>query len=156
MFVVKCKHHCLLVDSHEFAICHRDSRSHASRLSSKATFSEEISLVQYAQSCFFAARGYHCEPDPAFLNIEDRVSGIPLCEDCLFLGEGRDSPTRADNRKEFPWVEVAFFLGRHARCPQHSWCRNDMLRKFTRMVITKRIEFCRHDSLTPLMLSVGR
>jgi hypothetical protein len=45
---MKRKHHCLLFDSHEFAICHRGCRPHAQRLSCKAAFPEEIARIQDA------------------------------------------------------------------------------------------------------------
>jgi hypothetical protein len=82
-------------------------------LSSQATFSEKLSLSQYAQGCFLANLGYDSESNLAFLDVKDRASRIPLGEDYLFLGKGHDFPTLANCGKEFLWVEIAAFLCGH-------------------------------------------
>ena len=44
-----------LGNAKKFAVRHCGCRPHASRLSSQATFSDKLSLAQYAQGCFLAA-----------------------------------------------------------------------------------------------------
>src|SRR5712671_5623724 len=102
-------------------------------LSSHASFSENLSLSQYSHGCFLANLGYDSELNLAFLDVEDCVSRVPLCEDCLFLGKSHNFPTLADSGKEFPWVEVVFFLGRHGCCYQ--WlllAQSDTLKYFAK------------------------
>jgi len=62
-----------------------------------------------AKGRFLAKLGHDGEFNLAFLNVEDCVSRVSLREDCLLLGKGEDLLPVADNRKEFPWVEVALF-----------------------------------------------
>ena len=62
-----------------------------------------------AKGPFLAKLGHDGEVNLAFLNVEDCVSRVSLREDCLLLGKGEDLLPVADNRKEFPWVEVALF-----------------------------------------------
>ena len=52
----------------------------------------------------------------AFLDVEDRVSHIPLREDDLFLGKGHDFPALANGGEEVLWIEVTFFRSRRGRC----------------------------------------
>jgi hypothetical protein len=99
---VERKHHRLLFDSHQFAICHRRGRPHAKRLSGQTTFSEELSLAQYAQGCFLANLRDNGESDLTFLDVEDGVSRVPLREDCMFPGKGNALPALTDSGKEFP------------------------------------------------------
>src|ERR1700694_4569946 len=139
MFSVERKHHCLPIDLQEFALRHCGCRPHAESLARKRTFSEKLSLAQYAQGCFLANLGYDSESNLAFLDVEDCVSRVPLREDCFFLGKGHDFPTLADCGKEFPWVEVALFLGRQGWC--HQWLLlawSYTLRDFIRMVMYQR------------------
>src|SRR5258708_39012750 len=143
MFSVERKHHCIPVDLQKFAVRHCGCRPHAESLARKRTFSEKLSFAQYAQGGFLANLGYDSEPNLAFLDVEDCVSLVSLCEDCLFLGNGHDFPTLADSGKEFPWVEVVLFLGRHAWCYQ--WlllAQNDTLKHSVRTVISKDDNFC--------------
>ena len=55
MFPVKHFHHGLLIDSHHGAIGHCSCGAHAEGLPCKATFSEEIALVQNAYCGFLPA-----------------------------------------------------------------------------------------------------
>ena len=54
-------HHGLLIDSHHRAIGHRGCGAQAKRLPCKATFSEEITLVQNACCGFLPALRHNCE-----------------------------------------------------------------------------------------------
>src|ERR1700738_3052135 len=96
MLSVERKHHRLPVDLQKFAVGHCGCGPHAESLARKRTFSEKLSLAQYAQGCFLANLGYDSEPDLAFLDVEDCVSRLPLREDGLFLGKGHDFPTLAN------------------------------------------------------------
>src|SRR6266851_2513502 len=110
MFSVERKHHCLPVDLQQFAVRHCRCRPHAESLARKRTFSEKISLAQYAQGCFLANLGYDSESNLAFLDVEDCVSGVALREDCCFLGKAttfRPSPIVARN---FFGSKSRFFL----------------------------------------------
>src|SRR5258708_22207278 len=143
MFSVERKHHCIPVDLQKFAVRHCGCRPHAESLARKRTFSEKLSFAQYAQGCFLANLGYDSEPNLAFLDVEDCVSLVSLCEDCLFLGKSHDFPTLADRGKEFLWVEVVLFLGRHGWCCQ--WlllAQSDTLTHFVRTVIIRDVHFC--------------
>src|SRR5882762_2485522 len=143
MFSVERKHHCLPVDLQKFAVRDCGCRPHAQSLARKRTFSEKLSLAQYAQGRFLANLGYDSEPNLAFLDVEDRVSLVSLGEDGLFLGKSHDFPTLADSGKEFFWVEVVLFLGRHG-C-SYQWlllAQSDTLQHFVRTVITKDVHFC--------------
>src|SRR5260370_29754729 len=111
MFSVERTHHCFPIDLQEFAVRHCGCRAHTEGMAGKRTFSEKFSRAQYAQGCFLANLGYDSEPDLAFLDVEDCVSLVSLCEDCLFLEKSDDFPTLADGGKEFPWVEVTLFFG---------------------------------------------
>src|ERR1700680_4820530 len=145
MFSVKRKHHCLPANLQKFAVRHCGCRPHAESLARKRTFSEKLSLAQYAQGCFLANLGYDSEPNLAFLDVEDCVSLVSLCEDYLFLGKSHHFPTLADSGKEFPWVEVVLFLGRHGCCFQLLLlAQSYTLRYFVRTVITKDVHFCSH------------
>src|SRR3981081_971248 len=96
MFAVKRKHHCLLIDSHEFAICHRGCRPHAYRLPCKAAFSEEVPGIQYAYRGFLAFRRDDGESNLALLDIEHRITRVPLCVNCVFLWNRHISPALPD------------------------------------------------------------
>jgi hypothetical protein len=114
VFPVERKHHCLLVNAQNFAIRDCGCRPHTQSLSSQPTFSEKLSLIQYAQGCFLTVLGHDREANFAFLDVKHCVSSVPLREDCLLLGKSHDFPTLADRGKEFPWVEVVRFPGWHS------------------------------------------
>jgi hypothetical protein len=77
------------------------------------------------------------------LNVEDCVSRVPLREDCLFLGKGHDFPTLADSGKEFPWVELALFLGRFGWWHQRFHLRGATpLEILSKWCATKDVHFC--------------
>ena len=91
----------------------------------------------------FAVLGYDGESNPAFLDIEHRVSRVPLREDYLFLRKGHDFPTLADGGKEFLRVEVAPIRARFGWWPQ----RFSKLRKYTppnvrKILPMKYVQFC--------------
>jgi len=54
---------------------------HAQRLPGQAALAEEAAPLQDADDRFLASRGDDGEPDPALLDEEDRVGGVPLGED---------------------------------------------------------------------------
>src|ERR1700724_3901243 len=143
MFSVERKHHCLPIDLQEFALRHCGCRPHTESLARKRTFSEKVSLAQYAQVFFLSNLVYDGEPNLAFLDIKDCVSLVSLGEDCLFPGKSHDFPTLTDSGKEFPWVEVVLFLGRQGWCYQ--WlllAQSDTIKHFVRTVNTKDVHFC--------------
>ena len=116
----------------------------AGHVTSQATFSEKLSLAQYAQGCFLANLGYDRESNLALLDVEDGVSRVPLREDCLFLGKSHYFPASADRGKEFLRVEVALFYGQIGwRC--HQWILQE--RSYTpdylgRIAIAEDVHFC--------------
>jgi hypothetical protein len=61
----------------------------------------------------------------------------------LFLGKSYDFPTLADSGKEFPWVEVALFIGRHGWC-HHGFSRRGttLLGIISEWVSTKNVHVC--------------
>src|ERR1700686_3745097 len=142
MFSMERKHHCFPIDLQEFAVRYCGCRPHAESLAGKRTFSEKFSLAQYAQGCFLANLGYDSEPNLAFLDVEDCVSLVSLCEDCLFLGKSDDFPTLADSGKELLRVEVAFFLGRDGWCHHGFSWRGATLLNIVSEVITNDVHFC--------------
>src|ERR1700693_3254926 len=101
MLSVKRKHHRLPVDLQKVAVGHCGCRPHAESLARKRTFSEKLSLAQYAQGCFLANLGYDRESNLARLDVEDCVSLVTLSEDWLFLGKDHDFPTLPDSGKKF-------------------------------------------------------
>ena len=71
---MKCKPHCTVFDSHEFAICQRGCRVDAERLSCKATFSEEIARIQYGYRDFLAVLRDEVELYFALLDVKNRIA----------------------------------------------------------------------------------
>ena len=87
MFSVKHGHHGLLVDSHHRAIGHCGCGAQAEWLSCKATFSEEIALVQHADRGFLPALRHNGEFYLPFLCVKHGVGRIALSKDRLLFGE---------------------------------------------------------------------
>src|SRR5471030_2593853 len=100
MFALKRKDHCRFVDSHEFAICHRDCRPHAYSLAPKATLPAEIARVQYAYGSFLAVLRDDGEPYLALLDIKHRIRRLTLSVNCLFLWNQNNFPAFTDDGKE--------------------------------------------------------
>ena len=110
MLTVKHFHHVHLIDSHHRAIGHRGCGAHAERLPCKATFSEEITLVQNAYGGFLPGLRHNGKFYLSFLYIKNIIGRVPLSKDCLLFGKSCDLPTAVDGRKKCLGVEFAAFL----------------------------------------------
>lgn len=110
MSTVKSKHHYLLVDTHESAICHCGCRSHAERLSCKPSLSEEIARIQYADGSFLAILRNDGEPYFSFQDIKDRITICALRVDCSFPWKGHNFSALTDGGEELFRVEITLFL----------------------------------------------
>src|ERR1700737_5641781 len=79
---------------------HRSCGAQAERLPCKATFSEEIALVQNAYRGFLPVLRHNGESYLSFLYIKNSIGRIALNEDRLLLGKSCDLPAAVDGRKE--------------------------------------------------------
>src|SRR5438094_7535329 len=118
VFPVKHFHHGLLIDSHHRAIGHCGCGAQAESLPSKATFSEEIALVQNAYGGFLPNRRHNGEFYLSFLYIKNSIGRVALNKDRLLFGKSCDLTTAVDGRKECLGIEFTKFLGRQ---PRLSW-----------------------------------
>jgi hypothetical protein len=84
----------------------------AESLPCKATFSEEIALVQNAYRGFLPALRHNGESDLSFLYIKNSIGRIALNEDRLLLAKSCDLPAAIDGRKKCLGIEFGAFLGR--------------------------------------------
>src|SRR6202790_389623 len=116
MFPVEHFCHGLLVDFHHGAIGHCDCGAQAERLPCKATFSEEIALVQNANCGFLPDLRHNGEFYLSFLYIKNSIGGVALSKDRLLLGKSFDLSTAVDRRKECLSVEFDESLGRCHEC----------------------------------------
>src|SRR5690242_7670005 len=89
---------------------------HRERLPCKATFSEEIALVQNAYCGFLPALRHNGEFYLSFLYVKNSIGRVALNKDRLLFGKRCDLPTAVDGRKECLGIEFAAFLGRYDRC----------------------------------------
>ncbi|MGA8342000.1 MAG: hypothetical protein WB781_08690, partial [Candidatus Sulfotelmatobacter sp.] len=112
VFPVKNVHHGLLIDSHHRAIGDCGCGAQAARLPCKATFSEEIALVQNADCGFLPGLRHNGELYLSCLYIKNSIGRVALNKDYLLFGKGCDFPTAVDGRKEGLGIEFAAFLGR--------------------------------------------
>ena len=94
MFPVKHFHHGLLFDSHHGAIGHCGCGAQAERLPCKATFSEEIALVQNAYCGFLPGLRHDGESYLSFLYIKNSIGRVALSKDRLLFGKSFDLSTR--------------------------------------------------------------
>ena len=93
VFPVQDLHHGLLIDSHHRAIGHCGCGAQAERLPSKATFSEEIALVQNAYRGFLPGLRHNREFYFSPLYIKHSIGRVTLSKDCLLLGKACDCPS---------------------------------------------------------------
>src|ERR1700687_5781369 len=101
------------------AIGHCGCGAQAERLPCKATFSEEIALVQNAYCGFLPVRRHNCEFHLSFLNIKNSIGRVALSKDRLLFGKSCDLPTAVDGRKKCLGIEFVGFLRRYHGC--HNW-----------------------------------
>src|ERR1700687_4391777 len=116
VFAVKHFPHGLLLDLHHRAIGHCGCGEQTESLPCKATFPEEISLVQDAYRGFLPALRHNGESYVSFLYIKNSVRRIALNKDRLLLGKSSDLSTAVDGRKECLRIEFAEFLRRNHGC----------------------------------------
>src|ERR1022692_2846868 len=116
LFPVEHLHHGLLVDFHHRAIGHCSCGAHAEWLPSKATLSEEISLVQNADGGFLPDRRHNGEFYLPFLYVKNSIARVALSKDRLLLRKSFDLSTVVDGRKECLGIELAEFPGRCYGC----------------------------------------
>ncbi|MGA8311510.1 MAG: hypothetical protein WB755_15875, partial [Terriglobales bacterium] len=109
----------LLIDSHHRAIGHCGCGAQADRLPCKATFSEEIALVQNTYGGFLPARRHNGESYLSFLYVKNSIRRVTLNKDRLLFGKSCDLSTAVHGRKECLGIEFAEFLGRYHGC--HDW-----------------------------------
>jgi hypothetical protein len=112
VFPVKHFHHGLLIDLHHRAIDHCGCGAQAQRLPGKATFSEELALVQNAYCGFLPPLRHDGEFYLSFLDIKNSIGRVALNKDRLLLAKSCDLPTAVEGRKECLRIEFADFLGR--------------------------------------------
>src|SRR5439155_3764509 len=91
-------------------------RSTGGEVPCKATFSEEIALVQNAYCGFLPALRHNGEFYLSFLYIKNSIGRVALNKDRLLFGKRCDLPTAVDGRKEGLGIEFAEFLGRYDGC----------------------------------------
>src|SRR5271169_3590696 len=108
--------HRLLVDFHHGAIAHGGCGAKAERLPCKATFSEEIALVQNAYCGFLPDLRHNGESYLPFLYIKNSIGRVALSKDRLPFGKSFDLSTAVDGRKECLGIEFDEFLGRCHEC----------------------------------------
>jgi hypothetical protein len=111
VFPVKHFHHGLLVDFHHGAIGHCGCGAQAQGLTCKATFSEEIALVQNAYGGFLPDLRHNGEFYLSFLYIKNSIGRVALSKDRLLFGKSLDLSTAVDGRKEYLGIELAEFFG---------------------------------------------
>src|SRR5436853_6774899 len=71
-------HHGFFLESHDGQVLQGSRRGNTQRLSCQTSFAEEVTLLQDCNYGFLTALGNHGELDSTFLNIEDRISCVPL------------------------------------------------------------------------------
>ena len=98
------------------AIGHCGCGAQAERLPCKATFSEEIALVQNADCGFLPDLRHNGEFYLSFLYIKNSIGRVALSKDRLLLEKSFDLSTAVDGRKECLGIEFADFLGRYHEC----------------------------------------
>jgi hypothetical protein len=116
VFPVKHFHHGLLIDSHHRASGHCRRGTQPQRLPCKATFPEEIALVQNADCGFLPDLRHNGESYFSFLYIKNSIGRVALSKDRLLLEKSLDPPTAVDGRQECLGIELAEFLGRYDEC----------------------------------------
>src|ERR1700737_4100299 len=95
---------------------HRSCGAQAERLPCKATFSEEIALVQNAYRGFLSDLRHNGESYLSFLYIKNSIGQVTLSKDRLLFDKSFYLPTPVDGRKEGLGIEFADFLGRYRGC----------------------------------------
>jgi hypothetical protein len=108
--------HGLSVNFHHGAIGHCGCGAQAERLPCKATFSEEIALVQNAECGFLPDLRHNGEFHLSFFYIKNSIGRVPLSKDRPLFGKSFDLSTAVDGRKECLGIEFDESLG---RC--HEW-----------------------------------
>src|SRR5580692_3324797 len=82
----------------------------------KATFSEEIALVQNAYCGFLPELRHNGEFYLSFLYIKNSIGRVALSKDCLLFGKNFDLSTAVDGRKECLSIKFDDVLGH-----RHEW-----------------------------------
>src|ERR1700686_4018039 len=118
VFPVKNLYHGLLIDSHHRAIGHCGYGEQAESLPCKATFSEEVALVQNAYHGFLPALRHDGESYLSFLYVKNGIGQVTLNKDRLFLTKRCDFSPAIDGRKKCLGIEFAEFLSRHHGCSE--------------------------------------
>jgi hypothetical protein len=75
------KHHDLLRNSEESAVCYCAGRRRTKRLTGHGIFANKIRVTQNVESGFRSGWGLHADFDPSRLNDKQRISDITLSED---------------------------------------------------------------------------
>src|ERR1700687_2946138 len=101
------------------AIGHCGCGAQAERLPCKATFSEEIALVQNTDCGFLPDLRHNGESYLSFLDVKNSIGRVALNKNLLVLANGGDCPAAVYGRKECLGIEFAAFLGGYYGC--HDW-----------------------------------
>src|ERR1700691_3511815 len=104
-------HHGLLVDFHDGAIGHRGFRAQAERLSRKATFAEEIAIVQNAYCGFLPDLRHNGESYLSFLYVINSIGRVALSKYRLLLKTSFDLSTAVDGGEECLSIKFDESLG---------------------------------------------
>ena len=86
MFAMERLHHGFLFDPEDSAIRHSRCRAHANRLARKRAFAEKVSLLNMPIVASFPALDTTVSRTLAFLDIEHRISSVPLVKIACLLG----------------------------------------------------------------------
>src|ERR1700693_4440315 len=109
VLTVKSTRHCGFPYTHQFAIRHCNSRSHADLLCRQTPFTKEIRRIQNSDSSFFARLGNDGKFYLPFLDIKDRVACIALRVYSLLCSNAHDPPAVPDRSEECIYVEFHIF-----------------------------------------------
>jgi hypothetical protein len=109
-----------LFQPHDDAVRHGRDGCDALRLTGKTSLAEEFIGSEDRDDRFLALLGNDGDLGLAFLDIEHRVSGVPLGEDCLLLLKRHNFPALPEGGEKGIGVKISYFVGR--RTETHSIC----------------------------------
>src|SRR5271166_3996847 len=104
------KHHRLLLDMKQDAVCHCGCRRHADDLAGKTAFSKEIPFAQNAKSRLFSGLRYNAELHLSLLDKKQSVGQITLSEYRVPFSKGQHISALPDGRKKGAGIETDYFL----------------------------------------------
>src|SRR3981081_3415535 len=138
-------HHCLLVDPHNVALCHRGRGAHSESLTGERALAEEFALRQNADRRFAASFRYDGELHLTFLDVEHSIGGVALREYRLLFRNSQGLPAATDRREESAGVELPGLLT--CRCRTHRYVQilaQETIAPSTNLLTAMSEAFCRH------------